>query len=286
MRKLLPEVTSNGEMTFPWKLHMMLEESEREGFEAIVSWQDNYAFKVHDQDRFEKLVMKRFFHQTQFKSFLRQLNIYGFTRLKTADNDKIASGSYTHSLLIRGNPDACKFMMRKKIKKSPVKHKQYRNRHYNSHHNKNVGSKSDPIFDNHERPIQDKSKIELKPDTDYMGSDSDPIFFDNHQPRHYGNKVELKRDTNYMLSNSDAIFDNHRPIQYENKVELKPNTNYKIQTPVYRNRSSCNIFNSYSEDTIADFNPLNPYDFHAVDDALGVFGHDNQMVENLLRVLA
>ena len=72
MRKLLPEVTSNGEMTFPWKLHMMLEESEREGFEAIVSWQDNYAFKVHDQDRFEKLVMKRFFHQTQFKSFLRQ----------------------------------------------------------------------------------------------------------------------------------------------------------------------------------------------------------------------
>lgn len=99
-------------------------------------------------------------------------------------------------------------------------------------------------------------------------------------------KMTLKSDTNCMGSTSDTIFDNHRPIHYESKVELKSDTNYKVHTPVYRNRSPCSIINSYSEDTIADLSPLNPYDFHAVDDTLGVFGHDIQMVENLLRVLA
>ena len=72
MPRLLSEITSNGEAAFPWKLHQVLDESERCGFSDIVSWQGNRAFKVHDPKNFEKSIMKKYFNQTRYKSFQRQ----------------------------------------------------------------------------------------------------------------------------------------------------------------------------------------------------------------------
>ncbi len=72
MPRLLSEITSNGEAAFPWKLHRVLEESERCGFRDIVSWQGSRAFKVHDPKNFEKSIMKKYFNQTRYKSFQRQ----------------------------------------------------------------------------------------------------------------------------------------------------------------------------------------------------------------------
>ena len=70
--KLLSGSTSNGEPTFPWKLHMVLEESERLGFSDIISWQGENTFRVHDQKQFEFRVMKSYFKQTLYRSFQRQ----------------------------------------------------------------------------------------------------------------------------------------------------------------------------------------------------------------------
>ena len=42
------------------------------------------------------------------------VNIYGFERIKQGGK---ATGCYTHPLFIRGNPDACSFMIRTKVKK-------------------------------------------------------------------------------------------------------------------------------------------------------------------------
>ena len=72
MTKLLSQTNSSGETAFPWKLHMVLEQSIWEGFDDIISWQGENAFKVHDPIEFEKTIMKRFFNQTQYKSFQRQ----------------------------------------------------------------------------------------------------------------------------------------------------------------------------------------------------------------------
>jgi len=112
--RLLSEITSNGEAAFPWKLHRVLEESERCGFTDIVSWQGKRHFKVHDPKNFEQSIMKKFFNQTRYKSFQRQLNIYGFERLTLGTGADI--GSYTHHLLIRGKPNICRFMVRTKVK--------------------------------------------------------------------------------------------------------------------------------------------------------------------------
>lgn len=131
--KYLSKTTSSGDTAFPWKLHMVLDESVWGGFDDFISWQSNNAFKVHDPIQFEKSIMKRFFNQTRYKSFQRQLNIYGFIRVKTAGK---ATGSYTHPLFIRGDPDACRFMTRTKIKKKGIRS--------NWHYNMKKGKPTDP----------------------------------------------------------------------------------------------------------------------------------------------
>jgi hypothetical protein len=78
----------------------MLEEMATVGDESIVSWQPHgKAFRVHLPDAFASTVMKRYFKQTKFKSFQRQLQVYGFVRI----NKGMDAGAYFHSMFIRNN---------------------------------------------------------------------------------------------------------------------------------------------------------------------------------------
>jgi hypothetical protein len=80
----------------------MLEDAAKKGFEDIVSWQpgDN-SFKVLKPKLFAATIMRRHFKQTQYKSFQRQLNIYGFQRVHYGPN----MGGYMHSCFIKGHPE-------------------------------------------------------------------------------------------------------------------------------------------------------------------------------------
>lgn len=99
---------------FPWKLHEMLEAADVQGFDSVVSWlPDNNSFKVHNQQAFVSQVMPRFFKQSMYKSFQRQLNMWGFDRLTTAGPGR---GGYSHESFVRGNPSLCRHMKRLKIK--------------------------------------------------------------------------------------------------------------------------------------------------------------------------
>eukprot|EP00980_Cylindrotheca_fusiformis_P021347 scaffold8235_cov113-Cylindrotheca_fusiformis.AAC.1 len=90
---------------FPWRLHQMLEETERESRQGIelttnvVSWlPDGLHFRVHDSKAFMTRVVPRYFKQKSYKSFQRQLHIYGFKRvLKGAYR-----GGYFHPKFIKG----------------------------------------------------------------------------------------------------------------------------------------------------------------------------------------
>lgn len=98
------------EHSFPWKLHTLLEEAEREGFTNIVSWvQDGTAFKVHDSDAFVNRIMPNFFDQSKYESFRRQLNLYGFTRITRGAN----KGYISHPCFIKNNRSMCKRITRK-----------------------------------------------------------------------------------------------------------------------------------------------------------------------------
>jgi hypothetical protein len=62
-----------GGLSFPLKLHAMLEEAENKGFTDVVAWQPgDKSFRVNDVNKFSTEIMPRYFNQTKFKSFQRQ----------------------------------------------------------------------------------------------------------------------------------------------------------------------------------------------------------------------
>ena len=68
------------EKKFPWILHKIIDEAEHEGNEHIVAWMPNgRSFIVHKRDTFTEQILPKYFRQTKYKSFVRQLNLWGFT---------------------------------------------------------------------------------------------------------------------------------------------------------------------------------------------------------------
>ena len=109
----------NEQLMFPLKLHQLLADAEIHGFYDIVSWLDGSgkAFKVHDPEAFESLLSHRYFSQHHYKSFQRQLNIYGFKRILSGRH----KGGYFHELFVRGNPDLCHLMIRTKLSRNKTR---------------------------------------------------------------------------------------------------------------------------------------------------------------------
>lgn len=100
-------------MQFPWKLHQLLEECERNGDAHVISWlPDGKAFKVHERQEFSNRIMPIYFNSAKQKTFQRSLNLWGFEKI-TAGPSK---GACYHSYFIRGQPDLCHHMTRVKIK--------------------------------------------------------------------------------------------------------------------------------------------------------------------------
>jgi hypothetical protein len=70
---------------FPWRLHKMLEDMEAKGLSWIVSWlPDGRSFQVHCSAKFVEMVSTDYFRHKRFKSFQRQLYLYGFKSLEDA----------------------------------------------------------------------------------------------------------------------------------------------------------------------------------------------------------
>jgi hypothetical protein len=93
----------------------MLDDVMRGNKQDIVSWQSHgKAFRVHKPREFAMHIMPRHFKQTHYKSFQRQLHIYGFHRItgKGMHDD----GAYYHDMFIHGEKQLSLRMVRQKIK--------------------------------------------------------------------------------------------------------------------------------------------------------------------------
>lgn len=103
---------------FPKVLHSMLSCADRDGYSHIVSWLPHgRSFVVRDRERFVQDVMPRFFKQTKFASFQRQLNLYGFRRIEKKGPDH---KSYFHKDFLRESPQLLESMARTHFRGSPV----------------------------------------------------------------------------------------------------------------------------------------------------------------------
>ncbi|KAG7359462.1 HSF-type DNA-binding protein [Nitzschia inconspicua] len=89
---------------FPKKLHAMLEDASQKGFDDVVCWMPGgSSFKVLDPARFTDEVMPKYFNQRKYKSFLRQLNLYDFSRIHHGP----LKGGYAHKFFLQGMPGLC-----------------------------------------------------------------------------------------------------------------------------------------------------------------------------------
>ncbi|CAJ1964064.1 unnamed protein product [Cylindrotheca closterium] len=85
---------------FPWRLHQILDDMDAAGDTSIISWvPDGRHFHVHNPTLFVQEIIPKFFKQKSFKSFQRQLHIYGFQRAADFPNQ----GAYYHDKFVRGN---------------------------------------------------------------------------------------------------------------------------------------------------------------------------------------
>ncbi|CAJ1953374.1 unnamed protein product [Cylindrotheca closterium] len=92
---------------FPCKVYDMLEDADQQGHKDIVSWNaSGTGFTVHNKDLFTKTIIPQYFNQTKYKSFQRQLSLYGFQRITGGEN----KGLRYHEKLRRGMRDLCRSM--------------------------------------------------------------------------------------------------------------------------------------------------------------------------------
>ncbi|GFH45648.1 hypothetical protein CTEN210_02122 [Chaetoceros tenuissimus] len=110
----VPAICTKGGVKAPfpvvlWRLLHTIETKERH-LESIISWQSNTnCFRVHDKKKFEQCVQPRFFKQTNYTSFRRQLNLWGFQRIPVRGE---LSGAYFHPSFKRDDEYSCRTMTR------------------------------------------------------------------------------------------------------------------------------------------------------------------------------
>ncbi|CAJ1959998.1 unnamed protein product [Cylindrotheca closterium] len=102
-----------GRVPFPSRLFQLLKLTEDKGWEDIFSWvNDGTGFKVHDREKFEKVLLQKHFNTKRYASFARQLHAYGFDCVRTGRN----TGIYSHPAFKRDDPKGSCLLKREETK--------------------------------------------------------------------------------------------------------------------------------------------------------------------------
>jgi len=99
---------------FPHKMYDLLEEVEERGLDHIVSWcDDGKSFRIYSHMAFENSIMPSYFSgMSSYKSFRRQLNLYGIYQHRHRPTQDV--NAYSHEYFVRGRRHLCDLMGRKK----------------------------------------------------------------------------------------------------------------------------------------------------------------------------
>jgi hypothetical protein len=105
------------ETLFPLKLYHLLEETEREGKQDIISWEPSgRAFRLLKPDKFFEQIVPHYFNHKNLGSFKRQLSVYGFDRINIGPEE----GAYAHRAFFRCRPDLVSSITRVRSSYRPV----------------------------------------------------------------------------------------------------------------------------------------------------------------------
>ncbi|KAL7491426.1 hypothetical protein ACHAWT_001993 [Skeletonema menzelii] len=108
--------------TFPFKLYHTLEWASTSEFSSALSWSaSGHAFVVHDREAIVENIIPHFFDHKKWRSFTRQLNLWGFKRELRGPNS--LGETYYHKHFKRGNMEELQLMQRTEIKRRFAKKK-------------------------------------------------------------------------------------------------------------------------------------------------------------------
>ena len=94
---------------FPYRLHQLIDQAETDGYSHIISWLPGQnAFKVHLPKDFADHILPMYFATKTYKSFQRNLNLWGFTVVPKGEK----RGVLSHPLFLKGKPELCRLMRR------------------------------------------------------------------------------------------------------------------------------------------------------------------------------
>ena len=179
--------TKNKSPLFLIKLHKILDETK---YSDIIHWDnDGKIIIISNEDDFKKKVLKKFFNHKNITSFIRQLNLYNFHKIKT--NNKKES-RYIHSEF---NKDITKEQI-KQIKKKKT----------NPNHikiNENISKKLDEIDD-----TEEKSKLE---NIEKMNDEHSKLKeYQNILEEGLLSNIANEKILNYLLDKSKEELDNKK----------------------------------------------------------------------------
>ena len=119
----VPTMLSPSSM-FPAKLHQLITDAEREGNTDIVSWMpDGKSFKVHNRERFEQELMPRYFGSSKYRSFQKNLNLWGYDTALTHSKSHPLRGETSNPNFLRDFPEKC-LEMKRVVKNKALKKQQ------------------------------------------------------------------------------------------------------------------------------------------------------------------
>jgi hypothetical protein len=101
---------ANIPLPFPYKLYGMLEDSEKNGTESVISWLPGGEWiAIHDPEKFAKEIMKEYFAFPTYKAFVKELYRYGFRKPALRQDEDVLY----HDRFIRSNKNLCLSLRRK-----------------------------------------------------------------------------------------------------------------------------------------------------------------------------
>lgn len=208
---------------FPHKMYDLLEDVERKGLDDIVSWlPDGKSFKIHSQFGFEQSIMPMYFSgMSSYKSFRRQLNLYGIYQHRHRPNQD--ANAYSHELLIRGQRHLCDKIARKKTN-PPNKSKSASSSSKNVKDEKNSSSNKK----------RNRSSLLAAMDQRNMKSVTDPIAIPSTTKS--GNNMDMMRSNMLMKT------------IYDDELSTRPNP--VDVANIGKNNTSFNSFNRTIDNNI------------------------------------
>ena len=97
------------------KLFDILEDNR--SYSHLIAWQpDGNSFIIKKVNEFSETVLPRYFKHSNIQSYIRQLNMYGFSKTRHDSNHH----EFTHKLFQRGRRDLLP-MIRRKTQQNPPK---------------------------------------------------------------------------------------------------------------------------------------------------------------------